>query len=58
MGMTKVLDEFREWLMLNDKSELTVKAYIRDIKAYGIWLEGQFGAELRPENITPIDVAK
>lgn len=56
--MTKVLDEFREWLMLNDKSELTIKAYIRDIKAYGIWLEGQFGAELRPENITPIDVAK
>jgi len=48
--------EFTNHLLQKDRSENTINSYLKDLSSFANWFKYSNGEELRPENITPIDV--
>ena len=46
---------FSNYLRQKDRSENTVKNYVKDLSGFANWFKYSNGEELRPENITPMD---
>ncbi len=50
------LDQFEIWLREQDRSPVTVRGYLADLRAFAAWFEGSNGRPLRVEEVTPTDV--
>jgi len=53
--VSAILDSFKEDLLRQEKSQNTVRAYIRDVEEFIQWFSGTVG-EFSPEQITVVDV--
>lgn len=53
--MNDYLQDYRDYLHDQDKSENTIKAYITDLRSFSQWFQRMTGEPLHPENITPMD---
>lgn len=57
MQFSKLLTDFETWLRDDqDRSDLTVKAYLTDVQNFAIWLKHTYGHEYQVERITPTDI--
>ena len=54
--MNDLLQDYRDYLHDQDKSEQTIKAYMADLRSFSRWFQGTTGEPLHPESITPMDV--
>lgn len=50
------LEEFEIWLREQDRSPVTVRGYLADLRAFAAWFEQTNGRSLRVEEVTPTDV--
>ena len=50
------LEAFAQYLRAHDKSDLTIRAYTRDVRLFTRWFRQRTGEELQPELVTPLDV--
>ncbi|MFO7296542.1 MAG: phage integrase N-terminal SAM-like domain-containing protein, partial [Clostridia bacterium] len=53
--VSAILDSFKEDLLRQEKSQNTVRAYIRDVEEFIQWFSETVG-EFSPEQITVVDV--
>ena len=51
-----MLEEFDRYLNQQDRSPLTFRGYLTDLKAFGIWFRQTNGEELAPAGVTPSDI--
>jgi len=51
-----MLDQFREHLVLEDRSDITIKGYLRDLRQFSRWFKQTNREDLSPSTLTPIDV--
>lgn len=54
--MDDILQDYRDYLYDQDKSEQTVKAYMTDLRAFSRWFQHITGEILSPESITPMEI--
>jgi site-specific recombinase XerD len=50
------LDEYREHLLQQGRSERTVGEYAADLKHFARWFEGTTGQPFSPEKVVPLDI--
>lgn len=50
------LEAFETWLLEQDRSAVTVRGYLTDLRQFAAWFEGSNGRALSVEEITPADV--
>jgi integrase/recombinase XerC len=50
------MKNFETWLREQDRSPLTVRGYLTDLRAFARWFEQTNGKALRVEDVTPADV--
>lgn len=50
------LDQFEAWLREQDRSPVTIRGYLADVRQFAVWFEQTDGQALRVEAITPADV--
>jgi integrase/recombinase XerC len=50
------LEEFETWLGEQDRSPVTVRGYLSDLRGFAAWFEQTNGKPLRVEEVTPTDV--
>lgn len=50
------LEEFETWLREQDRSPVTVRGYLADLRGFAAWFEQTNGKPLRVEEVTPADV--
>lgn len=50
------MKNFETWLREKDRSPLTVRGYLTDLRAFARWFEQSNGKALRVEDVTPADV--
>ncbi len=50
------LEAFETWLREQDRSAVTVRGYLADLRQFAAWFEGTNGKALRVEEVTPADV--
>ena len=54
--MDDLLQDYRDYLYDQDKSEQTIKAYMADLNSFAKWFQQSTGEPLSLENITPMDI--
>lgn len=54
--MNDLLQDYRDYLYDQDKSEQTVKAYMADLRSFSRWFQHSTGESLDPESITPMEI--
>ena len=54
--MNDLLQDYRDYLYDQDKSEQTVKAYMADLRSFSRWFQHTTGEPLDLESITPMDI--
>lgn len=54
--MEELLQDYRDYLYDQDKSEQTVKAYMTDLRSFSRWLQHITGAALVLDSITPMEI--
>ena len=54
--MDDLLQDYRDYLYDQDKSEQTVKAYMADLSAFSRWFQQTTAAPLNLENVTPMEI--
>ena len=54
--MDDLLQDYRDYLYDQDKSEQTVKAYMADLRSFSRWFQHITGESLDLESITPIEI--
>ena len=54
--MDAFLQDYRDYLYEQDKSEKTIQAYMADLRSFSQWFQRETGELVQPENITPLDV--
>ena len=54
--MTELLQDYRDYLYDQDKSEQTIKAYMADLNSFSKWFQQSTGELLNLENITPMEI--
>ena len=54
--MDDILQDYRDYLYDQDKSEQTVKAYMTDLRAFLRWFQHMTGETLSLESITPMEI--
>ena len=54
--MDDLLQDYRDYLYDQDKSEQTIKAYMTDLSSFSRWFQQTTGEPLDLENITPIEI--
>ena len=54
--MDDILQDYRDYLYDQDKSEQTVKAYMTDLRAFSRWFQHMTGQTLSLESITPMEI--
>ena len=54
--MDDLLQDYRDYLYDQDKSEQTIKAYMADLNSFSRWFQQSTGEPLNLENITPMDI--
>ncbi len=50
------LERFEQWLLEQDRSAVTVRGCLTDLRQFAAWFEGSNGRALSVEEITPADV--
>ena len=50
------LEPFEVWLREQDRSPVTVRGYLADLRGFAVWFEQTNGKALRVEDVTPADV--
>ena len=53
-----LIEAFEEHLQKRDRSDYTVKGYVRDIQTFFAWLQEQTGREIPPEEVTFFDAKR
>lgn len=51
-----MFEDFDRYLNQQDRSLLTIRGYLADLKAFGGWFQQTNGEELAPAGVTPIDI--
>ena len=54
--MDDLLQDYRDYLYDQDKSEQTVKAYIADLRSFSRWFQQTTAESLNLENVTPMEI--
>ncbi len=54
--LNELLQDYRDYLYDQDKSEKTIQAYTTDLRLFARWFNNSTGDALLPQNITPLDV--
>ena len=54
--MDDLLQDYRDYLYDQDKSEQTIKAYMTDLRLFSRWFQQTTGEPLNIENITPAEI--
>ena len=54
--MDNLLQDYRDYLYDQDKSEQTVKAYMTDLRSFSRWFQQHTGESLDLESITPMEI--
>jgi integrase/recombinase XerC len=54
--MDDLLQDYRDYLYDQDKSEQTVKAYMADLRSFSSWFQHNTGEPLDAESITPMEI--
>ena len=54
--MDDLLQDYRDYLYDQDKSEQTVKAYIADLRSFSRWFQQTTGESLNLEDVTPMEI--
>ena len=54
--MDNLLQDYRDYLYDQDKSEQTVRAYMTDLRSFSRWFQQQTGESLNLESITPMEI--
>ena len=54
--MDDLLQDYRDYLYDQDKSEQTIKAYMTDLRSFSRWFQQSTGEPLNLENITPAEI--
>lgn len=54
--MEELLQDYRDYLYEQDKSEQTVKAYMTDLRSFSRWFQHINGAALVLDSITPMEI--
>ena len=54
--MENLLQDYRDNLYDQDKSEQTIKAYMSDLRSFSNWFQSITGQPMHPASITPMDV--
>ena len=54
--MDDLLQDYRDYLHDQDKSEQTIKAYMADLSSFSRWLQQIAGEPLNLENVTPMEI--
>lgn len=52
------LSVFERWLREQDRSEVTVRGYLADVRRFAAWYRQTNGEEMRVEAVTPTDVCE
>ena len=51
-----MFEEFDRYLNQQDRSPLTIRGYLADLKAFGVWFQHTNSEELAPAGVTPSDI--
>ena len=51
-----MFDEFDRYLNQQDRSPLTIRGYLADLRTFAVWFQQTNGEDLRPSGITPSDI--
>lgn len=51
-----MFEEFDKYLNQQDRSPLTIRGYLADLKAFGSWFQQTNSEELAPASVTPSDI--
>ncbi len=51
-----MFEEFDRYLNQQDRSPLTIRGYLADLKAFGVWFQHTNSEELAPASVTPSDI--
>ena len=54
--MDELLQDYRDYLYDQDKSEQTIKAYMADLSSFSRWLQQMTKEPLKLENVAPMDI--
>ena len=54
--MDELLQDYRDYLYDQDKSEQTIKAYMADLSSFSRWLQQMMKDPLKLENVSPMDI--
>ena len=54
--MDDLLQDYRDYLYDQDKSEQTVKAYMADLRSFSRWFQQTTGESLNLEDVTPMEI--
>ena len=54
--MDDLLQDYRDYLYDQDKSEQTIKAYMADLNSFSRWFQQSTGEALTLENVTPMEI--
>ena len=54
--MSDLLQDYRDYLYDQDKSEQTIKAYMADLNSFSRWFQHNTGEPLKLENVTPMEI--
>ena len=54
--MNDLLQDYRDYLYDQDKSEQTIKAYMADLSSFSRWLQQMINEPLKLENVAPMDI--
>ena len=54
--MDDLLQDYRDYLYDQDKSEQTIKAYMTDLNSFSRWFQHTTGEPLNLENVTPMEI--
>jgi integrase/recombinase XerC len=55
-GGASMFEEFNRYLNQQDRSQLTIRGYLADLKAFDVWFQQTNGEALSPASITPSDI--
>ena len=51
-----MFEEFDRYLNQQDRSPLTIRGYLADLKAFGVWFQHTNSEALAPADVTPSDI--
>ena len=54
--MDDLLQDYRDYLYDQDKSEQTIKSYMADLNSFSCWFQHTTGEPLNLENVTPMEI--